>query len=337
MPKAWQLHAYTGHHGLVLEDVPLEEPGDTEVRLTIEAFAVNWGDMHLMRDEYSFSFEQWPARIGMEAVGVVDAVGPAVTGIEPGMRMCTIPHFYGHRGASAETLVVDQRYLTPAPAGLTPVECASIWMQYLTAWYPLAEVRPVGPGSVVLATAATSTTGASCLEIGRRLGATMIGTTRSERNAGYLRELGADHVLVTGDDVDVAGRLLEMTGGHGVDLVFDAFGDGLIHRYAPALARDAWILFYGMVDGRWPTLPFADLFQANAVFKPYSVFNYVMHPAQRDRGIDAIRGMLERGEIRPRVDRVFPFEQYVEAFDYTRDRATHGKVVIATRHCPDAA
>jgi len=217
------------------------------------------------------------------------------------------------------------------------VECAAVWMQYLTAWYPLAEVRPVGPGAHVLATAATSTTGASCLELGRRMGATMIGTTRSEGNVSYLRELGADHVLVTGDDVDIAAQLDEMTGGRGIDLVFDAFGDGLIHRYAPALARDAWVLFYGMVDGRWPTLPFGDLFRANAVFKPYSVFNYVEDPAQRDRGIGAIRELVERGDLRPRIDRVFPFEQYIEAFDYTRDRDRHGKVVIVTDHCPPGA
>lgn len=334
MPKAWQLHSYTGYRGLVLEDVPLEEPSGTEVRLQIEAFAVNWGDMHLMRDEYSFSFEAWPARIGMEAVGTVDAVGDAVTGIEPGMRMCTLPHFYGHRGASAETLVVDRRYLTPAPEGLSPIECAAVWMQYLTAYYPLAEICPVGPGRHVLATAATSTTGSASLELGRRMGATMIGTTRSERNVPHLVEHGADHVIVTGDDADVAGRLREITGGRGVDLVFDAFGDGLIHRYAPALARDASILFYGMVDGAWPTLPFGDLFRANAVFKPYSVFNYVEDPEQRDRGVAAIRELLESGALRPRIDRVFPMEEYREAFDHARARDTHGKVVIATRHCP---
>ena len=337
MPKAWQLHAYTGYHGLVLEEVALEEPGPGEVRLQIEAFAVNWGDMHLMRDEYSFSFESWPARIGMEAVGTVDAVGPGVTGIALGARLCTLPHFYGHRGASAETLVVDQRYLTPAPAGLSPVECAAVWMRYLTAYYPLAEVRPVGPGSIVLATAATSTTGSACLELGRRMGATMIGTTRSARNVPALKDLGADHVLVTGadDDLDLAASLHELTGGHGVDLVFDAFGDGLIHRYAPALARDAWVLFYGMVDGRWPTIPFGDMFRANAVFKPYSVFNYVADPQQRDRGVAAVRELLESGALRPRIDRVFPMEAYREAFDYTRARDTYGKVVVVTAYGED--
>lgn len=330
MPRAWRIHDYGGYQSLKLEEEPLEEPGAGEVRLRVEAFALNWGDMDLMKDNYSFSFPRFPARVGIEAAGVIDAVGAGVADFRPGERVSTLPYFYGNRGASTESLVIDARYVAKAPPNLSPVECASIWMQYLTAYYPLAEVTPVGPGSHVLVTAATSTAGASALQIGRLLGATMIGTTRFAGNAAYLKQMGADHVIVTGGS-GLAGDISELTDGKGVEVVFDPVGAGLLPQYSPALARNARIYFYGTLDAVWPGLPFVDMFQKNAVFHPYSVFNYVGDPEACARGRDFVYRMLEQEQIRPAIDRVYPMEQYIEAFDYlSRPRATHGKVVIET-------
>ncbi len=330
MPRAWHIHDYSGYHGLVLEDEPLEEPGAGEVRVKVEAFALNWGDMDLMKDNYSFSFREFPARVGIEAAGVIDAVGPGAGGFEVGERVSTLPYFYYERGASTESLVIDTRYVAKAPPSLSPVECASIWMQYLTAYFPLAEICRVGPGSHVLVTAATSTAGSASLEIGRELGATMIGTTRFAENADYLHRMGADRVIVTGRD-DVAACIREMTGGRGIDLAFDPVGAGLIDQYSPTLARNARICFYGTLDTVWPALPYVDMFQKNAVFQPYSVFNYVEDPEMCPRGKAYIYDMLEKGRIRPKIDRVFPMEKYIEAFEYlSRPRKAHGKVVIET-------
>lgn len=330
MPRAWRIHDYTGYHGLKLEEEPLEQPGPGEARLRVEAFALNWGDMNLMEDNYSFSFPRFPARVGIEAAGIVEAVGPDVEDLDIGERVSTLPYFYGNRGASTESLVIETRYIAKAPPNLSAVECASIWMQYLTAYFPLAEVTPVGPGSHVLVTAATSTAGSSSLQTGRSLGATMIGTTRFEKNADYLGEMGADHVLVTGRG-DLAGKIAELTGGKGVDVVFDPVGAGLVAQYSPALARDARIYFYGTLDTVRPEIPFVDMFQKNAVFHPYSVFNYVDDPQMCAKGKAFIYRVLEEGRIRPRIDRVYPMEQYVEAFDYlSRPRERHGKVVVET-------
>lgn len=331
MPRAWQLHDYKGYESLTLDEVPLEEPGPGEIRLKVEAFALNWGDMDLMWDRYSFSFPAFPARVGIEAEGIVDAIGPGVDGIELGDRMGTLPYFYGNRGASTESLIIDQRYVARSPEGLSPVESASIWMQYMTAFFPLGEVSKVGPGSQVLVTAATSTAGAAALEIGRILGATMIGTSRFERNADYLKAKGADHVIVTTPDLDLAGEIDRLTDGHGIDMVFDPVGASLIHRYSPALARDARIYFYGTLDEEFPSLPIVDMFQKNAVFHPYSLFNYVENLETRDRGMAFVYDMIGAGRLSPSIDRVYPMEEYREAFDYlSKPRENHGKVVIET-------
>ena len=165
-PRAWVIHDYSGYQGLSLEKFDEETPGPGETRMRIEAFAFNWGDMDLMRDRYSFGFPEFPARIGMEAAGIVDAIGPDVTGIETGDRYCTLPYFYYNRGASSESLIINARYVTKAPEGFSAVESASIWMQYMTAYFPIVELSDAGPGKNTLVTAATGTAGTAVLETG---------------------------------------------------------------------------------------------------------------------------------------------------------------------------
>lgn len=332
MPRAWLLPDYQGYQSLELREVPYEQPGRGEIRLKVEAFALNWGDMDLMWDRYSFSFPSFPARVGIEAAGIVDAVGEGVTDIKIGDRMGTLPYFYYNRGASTESLVIDQRYVTKTPSNLTPAEATSIWMQYMTAYFPLDYVRKVGPGSTVLVTAGTSTAGAASLQIGRILGATMIGTTRFEKNADYLREMGADHVIIDTPQTDIAAEIKRITGGRGVDVAFDPVGASMIPRYTKALARDGWIFFYGTLDEKFPAaLPLIDMFHSNAVFHPYSLFNYVENAQACAQGKAFVYDMLEQGRLKPSVDRVYPMEEIKQAFDYlAKPRDRHGKVVIAT-------
>ncbi len=332
MPRAWVLHDYKGYESLTLVDQPLEEPGPGEIRLKVEAFALNWGDMDLCWDRYSFSFPSFPARVGIEAAGIVDAIGPGVAGIALGQRVCTLPYFYYNRGASTESLVIKADYVTPAPKRLSAMESAAIWMQYMTAYFPLAEIVPVGKGDAVLVTAATSTAGAAALEIGRILGAKMIGTTRFEHNRDYLRQMGADHVIVTMDGANLAVEIMKATGGKGVASVFDPVGAGMIAHYVKALAKGARIFCYGLLDEHLPTgLPIIDMFQKNATFQPYSLFNYVEDAALCKKGTDFVHAMIEQGRLKPSIDRVYEMEQYREAFDYLkRPRDKHGKVVIKT-------
>ncbi|MFK7885954.1 MAG: zinc-dependent alcohol dehydrogenase family protein [Gammaproteobacteria bacterium] len=331
MPKAWVIHEYSGYQGLVLEAFPVQEPGPGEVRLKVEAFALNWGDMDLMHDRYSFSFPEFPAKIGMEAAGIVEAVGPGVEGIEIGTRYSTLPHFYYNGGASAESLVINARYLTPSPTQLSAVESASIWMQYMTAYFPIAELSAAQAGDYFLIPAGTSTAGTAALEIGSHLGATMITTSRFDYNEAYLRDAGADHIFVQGQG-NLAEYLMEVTDGKGIKAAFDPIGAGMIQQYGPALARDATIYFYGLLDAKFPeALPLVDMFQSNATFRAYSLFNYVNEPAARDRGITFVNEALQKGWVKPRIDRVYPMQDYIKAWDYLRQpRQHHGKVVIET-------
>ncbi|WP_164743061.1 zinc-binding dehydrogenase [Mesorhizobium sp. Z1-4] len=330
MPREWVIDAYDGFEGLRLAECEKCEPGPTEIRMHIEAFALNWGDMNLMKDQYSFSFDRFPARVGMEAAGMVEAVGADVTGIAVGERYCTLPHFYYNRGASADTLVIDRKYVTPAPEGLSAVEAASVWMQFMTAYYPVVELACAGSGVNILVPAGTSTAGTAALQIGRLRGATMIATTRSEKNRGYLLDSGADHVFVDNGG-DLAGFLLDATGGVGIHGSFDPIGADFVLRYGPAMARDAKLMLYGLLTEELPRVPYVDMWQKNAWLHMYSLFNYVEDQDTQDRGTAFVYNALSEGSLKPNVDRVFPMEGYVDAWRYlSGPREHHGKVVIDT-------
>tara|TARA_B110000438_G_scaffold153728_1_gene147681 strand:- start:292 stop:1290 length:999 start_codon:yes stop_codon:yes gene_type:complete len=330
MSREWVINKYSGYKGLVLQNCEPQHVGPGEIRLRIEAFALNWGDMDLMLDRYSFSFNNFPARIGMEAAGIVDEIGENVTGIELGARYCTLPYFYFNKGASADFVTIDARYVTPAPKNLSAVQSASVWMQFMTAYYPIVELCKAAPGKHILVTAATGTAGNAALNIGSIFGANMIATSRYEENRDYLLNSGASHVIVS-DNNELTATLQQMTEGHGIDAAFDPVGASMISRYSPALARDSTIFFYGTLDGVFPQLPIVDMFQANATFHPYSLFNYVEDPLMQAKGTNFVYKAIAEGKLVPNIDRTYPMEGYIEAWEYvSQPRKKHGKVVIET-------
>lgn len=330
MPREWVIDEYAGYQGLRLQDCDAADPGPNEVQLRIEAFALNWGDMNLMMDQYSFSFNHFPARVGMEAAGIVEAVGANVNDIELGARYCTLPYFYYNNGASADTLTIDQKYITKAPDGMSAVESCSVWMQFMTAYYPVIEMSKAGPGVNILVPAATSTAGNAALQIGRAAGATMIGTTRSAGSVDYLEETGASHVFVD-DGSDLGAYLKEVTDNAGVHGVFDPIGGDFPMRYGSALARGARLMLYGLLTEKLPEIPYVDMWQSNAWLHMYSLFNYVENPDAQNRGTDYVYGGLSDGTLKPLIDKVYPMEAYIEAWQYLeKPRKQHGKVVIET-------
>lgn len=330
MPREWVISEYQGFEGLQLRECQEQQPQATEVRLRIEAFALNWGDDDLMWDRYSFSFSKMPARVGMEACGIVEAAGSDVSGISIGDRYCTLPYFYDRQGASAETLIIDQAYITKAPEGLTAVESASIWMQFLTAYFPIVELAKAAPGRNIMIPAGTSTAGNAAIQIGKLCGANLISTTRSESNRQILLDSGADHVYVD-DGSDIEAFLLDITDGKGIDACFDPVGGPFMERYANAMAKDGYLFLYGGLSGTYSNPPFLAMIQNNLWFHAYSLFNYVENHDACERGKKYVYDALSNGKIKPNVDRVFPMEGYIDAWRYLKGpRTSYGKIVVET-------
>lgn len=330
MSREWVINAYEGYNALQLQSCEPQTPNANEIRLRIEAFALNWGDNDLMLDRYSFSFSELPARIGMEACGIVEAVGADVQNIDIGDRYCTLPYFYDRQGASADTLIIDQAYVTKAPANLSAVEAASVWMQFLTAYFPIVEFAKAAPGRNIFVPAGTSTAGAAALQIGAMHGATLISSTRSEANKQLLLDNGANHVFVD-DGGDIEKFLRDVTDGAGVDASFDPVGGPFMERYANAMAKNGTLFLYGCLSGTYSNPPFLAMIQNSLWFHAYSLFNYVQDLEACERGKKFVYNSLADGSLRPHIDRVFPMEGYVDAWRYlTGKRESYGKVVIET-------
>ena len=134
-----------------------------------------------------------------------------------------------------------------------------------------------------------------------------------------------------GDERGLADALQEFTGGVGVHAVFDSVGAGMIGEYSKSLAKDAQIFTYGTLDEHLPKLPMMELYQANATFKPYSLFNYVENAEMKEKGLEYVYSALKSGDIGPNIDKVYPMEKYQDAWRYLREpRKNHGKVMITT-------
>jgi len=330
MPIEWIITSYSGYEGLQLRECAVEEPGSTDIRLRVEAFALNWGDEDLMNNRYSFSFSKFPARIGMEAAGIVEAVGNDVKGIDIGERYCTLPYFYDRRGASADTLLIDQSYITKAPQGLSALESASVWMQYMTAYFPIFELAKASPGKNILIPAGTSTAGDAAIQIAKMCGATVVSTTRAEKNRQLLLNAGADHVYVDNGG-DIEGFLRDVTDGEGIHASFDPVGADFMERYANAMAKSGILFLYGGLSGSYSSPPFLPMIQNSLWYHTYSLFNYVEDHTACERGKNFVYDALASGKLKPKIDKVFPMDGYIDAWRYLRgERSSYGKVVVET-------
>ncbi|MCG8504916.1 MAG: zinc-dependent alcohol dehydrogenase family protein [Sphingomonadales bacterium] len=327
MPRALRIHGFTGIEGIQMDEVPMPEPAGREVRLRVEAFALNYGDLGLMEDDYVFSLEL-PSCFGDEAAGIVDAVGPEVTRFRPGDRVSTVTFRNEGYPVDAEYCLFPEDYLAAYPERLSAVEGTSIWVQYLTAYYAFFEVAEITENDFILVTAASSSAGMGATQLAGLAGAKVIGTTRTSANAGFIRETGAHEVIAT-EEEDVSARILEITDGKGVRVVYDPVGGKLTAHYADAFGQDAIVFLYGDMSREPTVVPIAEAIRKNAVIRPHSVYNFVDKPMLRERGIKFVYDALDAGLIKPLIDKVFPLDRFREAFEYqVAAKGRRGKIVI---------
>lgn len=327
MPKALRIHDFSGIGGLRLDEVEMPEPSGAEIRIKVDAFALNYGDFGLMQDDYVFSLEL-PSCFGDEATGTVDALGPKATKFELGERVSTVTFLNEGYGVNAEYALFPEDYLARYPASLSPAEGTSIWVQYLTAYYALYVAAGIGPADFVLITAASSSAGIGGTQLAKLAGARVIGTSRTSANRAFILETGADHVIATQEE-NVAERILDITGGAGARIVYDPVGGPLMAAYADAFAQDAIVFLYGDMSGEPTHVPISEAIRRNAVIRPHSVYNFVNRKELRESGVAFVYKALEDARIKPYIDRTFPLERFREAFAYQlAAKNRRGKIIV---------
>lgn len=327
MPKMIRFHEIGGPEVLKVEEEASRQPGQGAVKLRVQAVGLNRAESMFIRGHY-LEQPKLPAGLGYEAAGVVQAVGPGVDQKWVGKQASTIPAFsMNEYPMLGEEVIAPAAALGEYPAKLSPVEGASIWMQYLTAYGALITNAQVTKGDFVLIPAASSSVGIAAIEIAKAEGAVSIATTRRSNKKAELVSLGADHVIAA-EEEDLAARVREITGGKGARVVFDPVAGPFLEKLADAAAPGGIIFEYGWLSLQ-PT-PFP-LFAA--LGKGLSIRGYSLSEITRDReklstAKKYVFDRLSDGRFRPKVAKTFPFSQTVDAYKYLESNAQVGKVVI---------
>ena len=327
MPKIVRFHETGGADVLKIEDLPLTDPGEGEVRLKVDAIGLNRAEIMFREGQY-LETPKLPSRIGYEAAGIVDAVGPGTRGIQIGDRVSTIPSFsIGKYGVYGESAIVPAYAVASYPKNLSAVEGTAIWMQYLTAFGALIEFGQLKKFDVVLITAASSSVGLAAIQITKATGATAIAVTRGTGKKQFLLDAGADHVIVTNEQ-DLTETAMALTSGNGATKIFDPVAGPLLENLADAAASGATIFEYGALSLEPTTFPLIPSLAKGLTIRGYTLFEIVKDPERISRGKQYIYDGLQSGTLKPIIDRTFPLNAIAEAHQYMNSNQQKGKIVV---------
>lgn len=330
MPKVVRFYEAGSAEVLKLENLPLTEPAADEVRLKVEALGLNRAEVMFRQGQY-LEAPAFPSRIGYEASGTVDAVGPGVSSVRIGDRVSTIPSFsMGKYGVYGESAIVPATSVAPYPANLSPLEGTAIWMQCLTAYGALVEFGHLQKDDPVLITAASSSVGLAAIQITKSLGAFAIATTRGEDKKQFLLDSGADQVIVT-DKENLVERVMTITDARGVRIAFDPVAGPLLEKIAEATAPGGIIFEYGALSPKPTPFPLFSALGKGLTLRGYTLFEIVRDPGMLSRGKQFIYDGLKSGSLKPIIDRTFPLDAIVDAHRYMESNKQKGKIVIKVK------
>jgi len=327
MAKIVRFHELGGPEVLKIEDVPSKEPAKDEVALSVQAIGLNRAESMFMHGYY-VEPTQLPAKLGFEASGIISAVGPNVDESWLNKPVSTIPAFSMNQyGVLGNEVIVPVHALGEYPPRLTPIEATSICMQYLTAYGALIELGRVKEGDFVLITAASSSTGLAAIEIVKAEGAISIATTRSAAKQSELLALGADHVIVT-DEEDLVARVNEITSGAGAQTIFDPIAGPLVDKLAEAAAPGATIFQYGWLSLAQTPFPLMSAMHKALTVRGYWLGEITFDAQRRAKAKAYVYERLQSGQLKPKIAKIFPFEDVVEAYRYMESTEQIGKIVL---------
>ncbi|SEF92054.1 NADPH:quinone reductase [Nonomuraea solani] len=332
MARTVRFHELGGPGVLRLEEVEMGEPGPGELAIRVDAIGLNRAESLFRSGHYIEPVKEFPARLGAEAAGVVEAVGAGVTGFEAGVAVSVVPAFsMNDYGVYGERAIVPAAAVVRRAEGIDAVAGAAVWMSHVTAYGALVEVGGMRPGDTVVVTAASSSVGLAAIQVANRTGATPIATTRTRAKAGRLLQAGAAEVIVTGEE-DVVAGVLGVTRGRGAEFVFDAVAGPGVVDLAKVVAPGGTLIAYGALSGEVTPYPGFVLGMPALNMRTYTLHETTRDPERLRRAAAYVMSGLRTGAFEPVVDRVFGLDEIAEAHRYLEAGTQFGKIVVAVGH-----
>jgi NADPH:quinone reductase-like Zn-dependent oxidoreductase len=327
MSRSVRIHEFGDADVLHIDDVEFGEPASGEIRLRVHAIGLNRTEITL-RSGRSPSRPALPTGIGFEAAGVVEALGPDVSGICVGDRVALVPAYGAAQYALyGEVAFAPARSLVPIPDQVSFAEAAATWAAYGTAWGGLVAVGALEAGQTVLIPAASSSVGLAAIQIANRLGARPVALTRTSAKADELRRLGASAVIATTEQ-DVVAEVKGLTGGKGAELVFDPVGGPEFASLVRAAAAGGMLVLYGALDPRPTVVPPFDIFARDLTVRGLSLPALARDDARLAALKQFVSEGLANGAFRPTIARTFPFDRIADAHRFIEAGEQVGKVVV---------
>ncbi|MGH7550158.1 MAG: quinone oxidoreductase family protein [Gemmatimonadota bacterium] len=319
--RAVRFHRTGGPEVLQVDEIPVPEPGPGEAQVRVELAGLNFIDTYLRSGFYDPG--PLPAIAGKEGAGLVERIGPGVEGVAEGDRVA----FFDARGSYAQLVVHPAERLLPLPDDLDPRLAAALPLQGMTAHYLIHTIRPLESGDTVLVHAAAGGVGHLAAQMAMLSGATVFGTCGSSEKAERLQGLGIDHVIRY-DEEDFVERVLEETGGRGVDLAIDGVGRATFPGTVRATRIRGHVVLFGQASGSVEPLRPRQVLGSRTLTTA-SLFDYARDRSELlDRAGEVFRQAAE-GRLEVWIDRVLPLEEAGLAHRLLEGRQTSGKVLFA--------
>ncbi|MGH9041902.1 MAG: quinone oxidoreductase family protein [Acidimicrobiia bacterium] len=318
---AIRIHETGGPEVLTAEDVPVPEPGPGQVRVRLAAAGLNFIDTYQRAGAYALEL---PTTLGMEGAGVVEARGPDVDGPAEGTRVAWAMQL----GSYAEQVVVPAAAVVVVPDTVDLQVAAAVMLQGMTAHYLAHSTVPLEKGMTVLVTAAAGGAGRLLVQVAKRAGARVIGTVSTDEKEALARSAGADDI-VRYRDVDLAGAVRELTGGAGVDVVYDSVGRDTFAASLDVLRPRGHLVLFGQASGAVaPVDPQVLAAKGSLYLTRPTLGNYIAGPGELAWRAGDLFSWIGAGELEVRIDRTLPLAEAAEAHRYIAAGETKGKVLL---------
>ena len=322
MTKAIRIHTPGGPEALVWEDVTVGDPGPGEARVRHTAIGLNYIDTYHRSGAYKLPL---PAVIGQEGAGVVEAVGPGVTGVGKGDR---VAYAGGPVGAYSEARLIPADRLVPLPDGISDDEAAAMMLKGLTVQYLFRQTKRLQAGDTILFHAAAGGVGLVACQWAKALGVTMIGTVSSDEKAELARSFGCAHTIVYTRE-NFVDRVKALTGGKGVPVVYDGVGKDTFPGSLDCLSpRGLWVLF-GASSGAPPALDMGMLAARGSLYatRP-TLFTYSAARADLLAMAHEMFDLMKAGKVSAEINQTFPLSKAADAHRALEGRQTTGATLL---------
>ncbi|MFS8050352.1 zinc-dependent alcohol dehydrogenase family protein [Rhizobium sp. BR 314] len=312
---------------LTFDEIETLRPASGEVGIKVNALGLNRAEA-LMRAGTYIETPSLPSGLGLEAAGIVESVGEGVDNFKPGDAVSVIPPISQSKSPTyAEHINVPAERVVKHPSTLSFEEAAAAWMQYITAYGALIDIAGLRKGDFVVITAASSSVGLAAIQIANMVGATPIAATRASGKKQALLDFGAAHVVATAEE-DLEARLKEITGSQGVRVVLDSIGGPIFEPLTAAMSRGGILIEYGGLSPEPTPFPLFAVLSKSLTLRGYLMHEIVRDPARLEAAKAFILEGLRAGSLRPRIAKIFSFNDIVAAHRFLESNEQFGKIVV---------